>query len=189
MFKKVAVDWIRTRVLWYWKRRRYQLSHNHCPGELCLLLLKMQKFGKIWSHFSHCRHHQIWSHCFPSSSSSSTSSHISSFAKKAWAKDPKLASLSLFYFPSNLLSDQFLLHSSRLTENWNPISPMAKERIPPIERERDTFLPNFKLNIFGFFFTWSISRLVRLHNIVSPLQLWLFLIKCKSKKQYQETMS
>ena len=28
---KVADDWIRTRVLWYWKRPLCQLRHNHCP--------------------------------------------------------------------------------------------------------------------------------------------------------------
>ena len=26
---KVANDWIRTRVVWFWKRPRYQLCHNH----------------------------------------------------------------------------------------------------------------------------------------------------------------
>ena len=29
---KVANDWIRTRVLWYWKRPLCQLRHNHCPN-------------------------------------------------------------------------------------------------------------------------------------------------------------
>ena len=28
---RVANDWIRTRVLWYWKRPLCQLRHNHCP--------------------------------------------------------------------------------------------------------------------------------------------------------------
>ena len=32
MFKKVADDWIRTRVLWYRKQPLCQLRHNHCPG-------------------------------------------------------------------------------------------------------------------------------------------------------------
>ena len=31
MFNKNADYWIRTRVLWYWKRPRCQLCHNHCP--------------------------------------------------------------------------------------------------------------------------------------------------------------
>ena len=33
---KVADDWIRTRVLWYWKRPLCQLRHNHCPKSLFL---------------------------------------------------------------------------------------------------------------------------------------------------------
>ena len=30
---KVADDWIRTRILWYWKRPLCQLRHNHCPRD------------------------------------------------------------------------------------------------------------------------------------------------------------
>ena len=29
---KVAVGWIRTQALWYWKQQLCQLRHNHCPS-------------------------------------------------------------------------------------------------------------------------------------------------------------
>ena len=38
---KVANDWIRTRVLWYWKQLRCQLCHNHSPGVGKVILLNI----------------------------------------------------------------------------------------------------------------------------------------------------
>ena len=37
---KFANDWIRTTDLWYRKQPLNQVSHNHCPFELLLILLK-----------------------------------------------------------------------------------------------------------------------------------------------------
>ena len=36
---KVANDWIQTRGLWYQKRPRYQLCHNHCPYQAFVVTL------------------------------------------------------------------------------------------------------------------------------------------------------
>ena len=55
---KVADDWIRTRVLWYWKRPLCQLRHNHCPihkAGCCLHWIDAselkEKYSILWSFF------------------------------------------------------------------------------------------------------------------------------------------
>ena len=35
----IAVDWIRTVDLWFWKRPLYQLRHNHCPTTIVKCVL------------------------------------------------------------------------------------------------------------------------------------------------------
>ena len=57
---KVADDWIRTWVLWYWKRPLCQLRHNHCYLTTTVilpanrLLCKLQKWRKAFSRLFHC---------------------------------------------------------------------------------------------------------------------------------------
>ena len=46
---KVADDWIRTRVLWYWKRPLCQLRHNHCPNDNLLPIpFSYKMVASIW---------------------------------------------------------------------------------------------------------------------------------------------
>ena len=39
-YKNFDNDWIQTADLWYWKRPLYQLSHNHCPYSVSLILFQ-----------------------------------------------------------------------------------------------------------------------------------------------------
>ena len=45
---KVADDWIRTGVLWYWKHPLCQLRHNHCPKSLPIFDALIYVRFQVW---------------------------------------------------------------------------------------------------------------------------------------------
>ena len=47
--KNFASDGIRTSDLWCWKRPLCQLSHHHCPSDLCLYSLKSHQLIELLS--------------------------------------------------------------------------------------------------------------------------------------------